>query len=373
MPKETILVIEDDVVIQKMVADMLENAGYAVVSADNGREGLVALTTHHPHLVITDVSMPVMDGFTFYTTMRNQSAWLDVPVIFLTARADKTSIRQGRLLGVDDYLVKPFDQEDLLSAVQGKLQRQAQLMTARTQTVQQLKRSILTTLNHEFRTPLTHITTYTEMLRDTDPAQQRADFETFLRGIQAGSQRLLNLVEDFMLLVEFQTGEAQQAFARRREPLFDVVSLVHQVADQSATQAQARGLALALEVPTHLPPVLGDRELLGNALKRLLDNALKFSKASGQVVVQASASTDEVRLTVRDEGIGIPPQALAAIFDLFEQVDRHYWEQQGIGAGLTIVHEIVRLHQGHISVHSQVGAGSEFTLHLPVYMPADVG
>lgn len=369
MPNHTILVIEDDAWLQKVITDILHNAGYATVSADNGQEGLAALAAHRPHLVITDVNMPVMDGFTFYTAMRSQTEWLEVPVIFLTARADKTSIRQGRLLGVDDYLVKPFDNDDLLSAVQGKLHRQAQWISARAQTIQQLKRSILTTLNHEFRTPLTHITTYTEMLRDTDPAQHRADFETFLRGIQTGSQRLLHLVEDFMLLVEFQTGEAQQAFLRHRELLTDIASLLNALVRQYAPSAQARGLTLTLETPDQLPPVLGDRELLANALKRLVDNALKFSRPGGRVVVRARVSATELTLAVSDEGIGIPAGALNIIFDLFAQVDRHYWEQQGIGAGLTIAHEIARLHQGRITVHSQVGVGSEFALLLPVAGP----
>lgn len=374
MFKSKILVVEDDALLQKMMADVLESAGYAVVMADNGHEGLLALAEHQPQLVVSDVSMPVMDGFAFYTAMRHQPAWMDVPVIFITARADKWSIRQGQRLGVDDYLVKPFDHEDLLSVVQGKLQRQAQMVEVRAQAVQQLKRSILTTLNHEFRTPLTHITTYTEMLRETDPAQHRADFEVFLRGIQAGSQRLLNLVEDFMLLVEFQTGEAQEAFARRREPLTDLVSILYALVVQNLPGAQARGLTLTLDAPDTLPCVLGDRELLSNALRRLLDNAIKFSRHTGQVVMHAQATANsEVRITIADQGIGIRSDALETIFNLFEQVDRHYWEQQGIGAGLTIAHEVARLHHGYITVRSQVGVGSEFTLHLPLCDPGHAG
>jgi signal transduction histidine kinase len=364
MAAETILVVEDDTALLDGLRDMLELSGYRVHTARNGLEGLSVLKQHLPDLIVSDINMPRMDGYEFYSQVRAQPDWLSLPFIFLTAKSEKIDVRRGKSLGADDYITKPFEEADLLVAVEAKLNRHAQLAAAQGRQVADLKRSILTTLNHEFRTPLTYITTYADMLGDGNVSTD--EFKEFMRGIQAGSERLRRLVEDFILLVELQTGDARQTYERRSARLRDLGPLLQLAADRANGRAEARRVALTVALGNPLPAITADREFLLDAVGRLLDNAIKFSrKEGGHVTLAAQPGGRGVLIQVADDGIGMPSGQLDKIFDLFYQIDRAKQEQQGSGSGLAICQGIVALHGGELRAASQEGVGSTFTIELP--------
>ncbi len=361
----TILVVEDDSALLDGLRDILELSGYQVATARNGLEGLAALEHGLPDLIVSDINMPRMDGYQFYAQVRAHPEWVSLPFIFLTAKGEKADIRRGKMLGVDDYITKPFEEADLLVAVQAKLNRRAQLNAARDRQISDLKRTILTTLNHEFRTPLTYITTYADMLGEGNVSA--ADFKNFMRGIQVGSDRLRRLVEDFIFLVELQTGEAQQTYERRRQPLHEVAGLLHAAVERHRARARERGVSLEASLASSLPAVVADAEFLSNGIGRLLDNAIKFSKKGGGVVLlRAEPGNQSLVIEVVDEGIGMPEAELAKIFDVFHQIDRAKMEQQGSGSGLAITHGIASLHGGRLTATSAVDQGSTFRIELPL-------
>jgi signal transduction histidine kinase len=308
--------------------------------------------------------MPRMDGYQFYSQVRARPDWVSLPFIFLTAKSEKVDVRQGKMLGADDYITKPFEEADLIVAVQAKLNRSAQLGAAHSRQVADLKRTILTTLNHEFRTPLTYITTYADMLGEDKISTD--ELKEFMRGIQAGSDRLRRLVEDFILLVELQTGEAQQTYDRRCARLPDAALLLNMALERVRPRAEARKVQLVTDYASPLPAIRADREYLLDAVMRLLDNAIKFSRRGGGLVtLRAAPGGLGLRLQVVDQGIGMPAAQLDKIFDLFYQIDRAKLEQQGSGSGLAIVQGLVRLHGGQVTALSTVDAGSTFTVELP--------
>ena len=364
MPNATLLVVEDDFAMLEGLRDILELSGYAVLTARNGLEGLAALKQNLPDLILSDINMPRMDGYQFYSQVRATPEWVSIPFIFLTAKAEKTDIRLGKSLGADDYLTKPFEEADLLVAVQAKLNRRAQLAAAQDREIEDLKRTILATLNHEFRTPLTYVTTYAELAQAGDMAP--AEFKVFMRGIQTGSERLRRLVEDFILLVELQTGEAKQTFERRAGLLADLPGLLTKVAASYAGRAQAAQVRLLVEASEPPPPVRADAEFLADAVGRLVDNGIKFcQKTGGTVTLRARPGGRGALIEVQDDGVGMPAAEMNKIFDLFHQIDRAAQEQQGSGSGLAIARGIARLHDGDISVSSVEGRGSRFTVELP--------
>lgn len=364
MSEEAILVVEDDLALLAAVRDILELAGYRVFTATNGLEGLDALNRMHPDVIVSDIMMPKMDGYQFFEAVRSRPAWLSVPFIFLSAKGEKLDIRLGKELGADDYVTKPFDEDDLLVAVRSKIKRRAELQAAREEELSTLKNAILTTLNHEFRTPLTYITAYAEMLSDGSQSLGAEEFQVFMRGLKAGSARLSKLVEDLLLLMDLLTGEAA-AIQRQIIRVEDVAALLASALDTFRKPAQARKVALTLECPPNLPAIRADPAHLEDALGRLIDNAIKFSQEGGTVRVSAQASDQSLRLAVQDQGIGIRPEEQARLFDFFHQVDRAKLEQQGLGCGLAICRAIVELHGGRLSVESRVGAGSMFVIELP--------
>ena len=367
MVGEKILVVEDDRALLEGLRDILEFAGYQVVTASNGLEGLAELERGQPQLILSDVNMPRLDGYGFYEAVRARPDWVSLPFIFLTAKGDKPDVRRGKQLGADDYLVKPFDEEDLLVAIRARLDRRAQLDAAQNRQISDLKRTILLTLNHEFRTPLTYIASYAELLRNADPDMSEADFKEMLQGIELGSERLRRLVEDFIFLVELQSGEAWKMYESRRVLAADLPMLLRDVLKKFDDFAARRKVALIADFPEDLPPVLANRDYLTDALKRLVDNGIKFSKKQGgRVTLRARAAQGQVVIQVADEGVGIRPEAMDKLFNIFYQIDRAKMEQQGSGSGLAIAREIVTLHGGTLTAASEPEMGSTFTIALPV-------
>lgn len=370
MEKAKILVVEDNLALLEGIRELLEYSGYEVLTAENGREALEVLQENRPDLIVSDIMMPELDGYQFHAQVRENPDLLTTPFIFLTARGEKTDIRKGKEIGVDDYITKPFEDEDLLVAVRAKLNRWERLKEHREEQIADLKHKILLTLSHEFRTPLTYIINYAEMLDSEKDNVSEEEFHDFMIGIRRGASRLNKLVEDFLILVELETGEAEQAYRFRRRLIEDFSLWLRVVVRGYEKKASEKGLTLELDIADDLPAMHVDEAYLGDAIGRLMENAIKFSKESSKAVhVRASQEGDRVEIAIQDEGIGIPPEAQAELFDLFHQIDRAKREQQGTGSGLAICSGVVRLHGGEVRVESQPDAGSTFTISLPIRPP----
>jgi putative two-component system response regulator len=129
--QEVILVVDDNDVLRTALEEMLTMAGFVILTAANGLEALERMEYVTPNLIISDITMPEMDGYTFFEEVRKRSDWLSIPFIFLTARGTKKDIINGKSLGAEDYLVKPIHREELLIAVRSRLSRSNQLRMAR--------------------------------------------------------------------------------------------------------------------------------------------------------------------------------------------------------------------------------------------------
>jgi signal transduction histidine kinase len=363
---DKLLVVEDDLNILYSLREILTISGYSVQTARNGADGLDALRRgYEPALILSDIDMPRMNGYEFFDQVRANAQWINIPFVFLSAQADRSDIRRGKALGADDYLTKPFDTEDLLVTIKSKIRRHAQLEAAHDQQMASLKTTILATLSHEFRTPLTYISTYAEMVKDKDLSSE--EFKSFMQGVRSGSERLQKLVEDFIFLVELQTGEAQQLFEKRKVKFAMLPLLLQKAIADYLGLAATKQVQLVEAFPAELPAVWVDRDYVLNAVKRLLDNAIKFSKpGGGTVTMLAQVTNGQVLIQVKDEGIGLKPSELARVFDVFVQIDRAKMQQQGSGSGLAIANGIARMHGGALTATSAEGVGSVFTMSLPV-------
>jgi two-component system, sensor histidine kinase and response regulator len=362
---EQILIVEDDLAMSSGIRDVLEMNGYRVQLAENGVEGLEALELFHPDLIISDVMMPEMDGFEFLEQVRRHPRWATVPFIFLTAKGQRPDIRTGKQLGADDYLVKSVDPEDLLIVVRAKLDRALTIQQQNRREMDDLKRSLLSMLSHEFRTPLTYITGYVDLIQEGEWSAE--ELQKFLGRIKGGSNRLNRLVEDFLLLVRFETNDARQAYLMDKAPFNNWASLVVRVFGLCHEAAAARQVTLRHEIEPDLPPVEAHEGYLENAVLRLVDNGIKFSQQSGgRVWVTVAVDGERVRCAVKDDGVGIPADEVGRMFDRFHQINRQRIEQQGAGIGLAIVKNIVDVHQGEVACTSTPGVGSEFTIWLPL-------
>ncbi len=368
MSDERILVVEDNEIMLNGIRDILQMAGYQVQTAMDGEEALHLLESYRPDLIVSDIMMPRMDGYQFFSAVRANPKWIGIPFIFLTAKDQRIDVRLGKQLGADDYLTKPFEPEDLLIAVEAKLERAATLLAVSEAEMSRLKQNILHTLSHEFRTPLTYIRGYLDLiLEEGSDRLSVEEFRGFLQRVQRGSDRLRRLVDDFMFLVMLETGEASTVFHWEKTYFTGLRSLIEIAIHQRTSAAQRQKTELVLDIPEPLPGTVLHMEFIRDALDRLIDNAVKFSpEEGGRVVIRATADDEWIYIAVQDNGVGIPPEQVPNLFKRLHQINRNLLEQPGIGAGLAIVKAIVDLHKGRIDVQTQIGQGSTFTMILPI-------
>jgi two-component system sensor histidine kinase/response regulator len=367
MRNHLVLVVDDEPEMRQVVSLVLGDVGYQVLQASSAETALSLLEHTSPDLILSDGMMPGMDGFTFCEQVRANPKWSQIPFIFLTARDQRNDLRHGMDLGADDYLMKPLEPEELLSAIRARLGRAAQAQIALHEATVELRDTIMRALSHEFRTPLSLVLGYTELMEASVQGITDQEFHDFLQGLRAGSERLVNLVEDFLLLSRLETG----AFASQRcqgpHQMAEADPVASHVLERFESLASARNIRLTLHAGAPGALVALGAHDLTEIVRRLIDNAIKFSKEkNGKVVLSTRQEEGLWILDVADTGIGIPQDALSWIFEAFRQVDRAKMEQQGAGLGLAIVRGLTEHFKGHLTVESELGKGSIFTVRLPL-------
>jgi DNA-binding response OmpR family regulator/anti-sigma regulatory factor (Ser/Thr protein kinase) len=360
----TILLVEDDALLAQRVQAILTAKGYNVLHASHGLEALQVMQQQTPSLIISDIVMPQMDGYQFYDAIQRAPRWRSIPFIFLTIKSAPEDTLKGRMLGVDDYVIKPFEPEELLAVVEGRLRRSAALREGWRE-LEQIRRDIIATLSHEFRTPLSTLKAAADLLLQGEVALSAADVRELHEHIQKGRDRLEELVEDFLLAARIETGAIRDDYERERRRV-DVASLLGSLSPRWRPRAEEAQLTFELDCPLNLPPVEACEEHLQNAIARLLSNAIKFNRPGGMVSLAASADEACVRIVVSDTGMGIAPADHERIFHRFVQLERETFEQQGAGLGLPIARGLIGVNGGTLTVESQPNEGSRFIITLPI-------
>lgn len=370
---DVILLVDDDEDIRTTASLILGLEGYAVCLATDGKEALDMLLSGEcrPSLIVSDIAMPNLDGYGFFQAVRQIPVFLPVPFIFLTAYGSRRHIRLGREMGIDDYLVKPFDPEELLTSVRNKLSRARAWQEKVISDMEQARRTLVQLLAHELRTPLTHITGGFELLADavgSSAAQNNTDDVSASMGlIRNGTQRLNRLAEQVVRYSELITGHTQVQYQQQSEPI-QLGSVVDTALGMAANDLHARHISVELNYDaTHLIWVYGLPILLSEAIYELIRNAGQYSAEGAKIQVWVTCDETTASVIVRDFGRGIAVEDQASVWDLMIQSGRWHWEQQGAGMGLPIVRLIAEVHQGSVNLHSVPNQGTTVTLHLPLY------
>jgi len=408
---QTILNVEDTPENRDLVRRILESEGYRVVDAVNALEGIEKAVEIHPDLILMDINLPDLDGFTAVTRIRSYTTLKSVPILAITARSESDDPDRAKAIGCDGYLNKPIDFDELVAAVaqhivvahkddglitkrEYYLQEQSlnlieeleQKFTELTRAYDRLKHleeaksNFISVASHELRTPLTIIHSYTQMLQIMPSINGDEGAKELLDGVAKGVARLQEVMNDMVSVIRVELADESMKFA----PV-SVRSIIKSVEKDQIKNMEDRRLTFKTNIVDDLPMISGDTKQLYSALARIVRNAIKYTPDGGTITLDAHLidKTGEdnkpfVKIVVADTGVGIAVEKQKMIFEKFstaEDVSLHSTGQTkfmggGVGLGLTIAKGIISAHNGRIWVESEGYdkeklPGSKFIILLP--------
>jgi CheY-like chemotaxis protein len=356
---DRILIIEDEKHLRESIAEFLEDEGFRCLQASDGIDGIELARTEMPDMIICDIKMPGMNGHEVLKELRRDSRTSTIPFIFLTALIDKTDVRKGMNLGADDYLTKPFDNEDLLSAINTRLVKSHEMSDR----FQSLRKEIAQKLPHELRTPIVSILGYAQLIMDRCKDDNDPALMDYSKNIYDAGIRLNKMIQNFLVFTKIKLAAAENKTGQKTilEPTLITISLVKSIAENIALRYKRINDLSTNGINCVIKFSLNDFNIL---LEELIDNAFKFSLPGDKVIIDASKEKDIFVMKIKNFGRGMTSEQLKKI-DAYVQFDRDIYEQQGIGLGLIICQNLVEMYGGKFSIDSKYNEYTEIRMEFP--------
>ena len=382
-----ILVVDDADFNREVMTRILEREGYQVLTAVDGADALQKLSQEAFDMVLLDVMMPGVDGVQVIETMHGDDRLKNLPVIMLSALNEQDTVLKCIALGAQDYLPKPINQQLLKARISAGLEKkrshdleraytlrveamssQLQLVNERLRQANQVKTRFLATVAHDLKNPLGGILLLSDRIQ-MEAGEGRSGEVTLKQAsrIHDVVQRMLQIINGLLDTAVQEMGEVNLV-----PELTNVGDLVHRVVQENEPYASSKSIRL-LYVETLAAECWGqlDQIRISQAMDNLVNNAIKYSPFESTVRVELGLriveGQDRVHIEVRDEGPGFTKGDLEQAFGLFQVLSaKPTGGEYSTGLGLSIVKQMVELHDGWVWIESEPGKGATFLVELPL-------
>lgn len=383
--KYKVLLADDNADMREYVSRLLSDY-YITVTAIDGEDAFEKMLSHKPDLLLSDVMMPRLDGFSLLKKIRQHPELKNIPVILLSARAGEEAKVEGLDAGADDYLIKPFSAKELLARVDASMK----IAKSRMQHAEMLEQEVksrtleLSLLNislqrsnedlqqfahvasHDLKEPIRKIKTFGSRLQDeySDILPERA--KLFLDKIQNATERMFSMIDGVLAYSMLNSSEQPIEAIDLNEVFRNIES------DLEVSMIQKKGVIRK----GPLPIIEGASVLIYQLFYNLLNNAFKFSRPDVPPVIHVSSlitgrgEEQTVEIGVADNGIGFDQKHAFSIFDTFARLNSKD-KFEGTGLGLALCKKIVERHHGTITALGMKNKGAAFTIRLPVKQTAN--
>ncbi len=377
--QKMILIVDDTPRNLQLLAEILYGQGYEIGVADNGQSALEYLSEIKPDIILLDVMMPGIDGYETCYRIKKNPEWASIPIIFLSAKAEKESIIKGFKLGAADYVTKPFNATELIARVKTHIelkdkreelanmnirlghlvdQRTAQLQIAnkKLNELDQTKSYFIGLVSHELNTPLTGIIGGASVIKDST---KDAEIQEFIEMVLDSADRLKQFSDVARLIADLSMNRYQ----------FDVDwgcinTFISNLVDEFAEQNSDKKICFINNIPSDTLEMALDYSLMTQAIKRVLHNAYKYTD-EGSIAVSAFFDDNHYYLKIQDTGCGFSDIALQNAFTMFQSDDLMN-HSEGLGLSLTVTKLILNYHQGQINLANNKDGGACVTFTLPI-------
>jgi two-component system sensor histidine kinase/response regulator len=376
-----ILIVDDVSKNIQILGNILSQEEFQIAWAQSGEEALSLVKVQEFHLILLDIMMPEMNGYEVCEKLKANPATADIPVIFLTAKADMDSIIKGFDTGGQDYITKPFNAKELLARVHTHIllrEQQKELMEAnsvletkvaeRTKELNEAnkllnaldttKSEFLSIISHELKTPLSGIIGLTHLLNQTAMGDEQTQYLNYLKQV---SQRLVKFSDLALLITNMKVNNYEMDLLP--------VSANH-IAESAIAELQDEELdtsRILFEKNSSNPLIMAEAELIRKALMLIIENAYRFSPENTPISLAVFSGEGQVSFVVRDEGQGFSDEVMGKLFQVFSIGDVAH--QEGKGLSLAAVKLIMDAHSGKVDVVNKE-KGAEVSLIFyskPIY------
>ena len=358
--KHLILIIDDEEALRDGCSQVLEKAGYSVLTAEQGIEGIKLAREQLPDMAFIDLKMPNISGMEIIEILSRDIP--DIVLVMITGFATIVSAVEAMQKGAYDYLPKPFNPDQLrVLAKRGLEHRNLKIETKRLRVEKDLmERNFITFVSHEMRSPLVVIRQYIEALNEIAGDRFDKDVKEIIERCRKRIQNLEELVEHWLDISRIEDG----TFAQQKVSL-SLDSIISRSVEEMIPLCRKRGISLETNIPQKLPQITGDAESLVRVFTNIIGNATKYTPEGGKITVTCQHDEFYINVSIADTGMGIPPDKLSLIFEPFFRCGEKNEKHSGSGLGLTFCKKIMESHKGCIAVSSKEGEGTTFVLTFP--------
>ena len=356
-----VLIVEDTLAIREEIYDILVMEGYKVFQAENGLIGFEIALIEHPDLIISDILMPALNGFEMFEKLQENKKTASIPLIFLSAKAEKEDIRTGMNLGAEDYLTKPLNINDLLSAIENKINKKLiidQNIIAKTAALSKILQNQKHELDnyshlisHELKSSLRNISDLlTWSQEDRDETNNFQDSTINFQLMEGKIEKM-----DLLLVKLEQYNNITSATFKNN--IVNLNTITKRVINQ------INNPHIKIKITNELPTLFIDGNMMEKVFEILISNAIAHvDKENGLIEIGCETTKNDYIFSIKDNGVGIHEKYHKKIFKMFEVIE----STKSLGIGLSIFKKIISHYKGQVSLKSTPNVETTFYFNLPI-------
>ncbi|MEQ8171469.1 MAG: hybrid sensor histidine kinase/response regulator [Candidatus Eremiobacterota bacterium] len=362
-----VLIVDDVPKNIQLLGNILNNEGYDIIIAENGKEALERISDVLPDIILLDIMMPEMDGYETCKRLKENDRTRDIPVIFLTAKTEMEDIVKGFNAGSVDYVTKPFNSTELMARVKThitlkKLFDKEKEYVKELKELNKLKNKLLGIAAHDIRSPIATMQMNIEFLLNILMENLTEEQIDILQDTQYLVNYMNRLLSDILDITVIEAGKLTLDMQKQ-----DYMDFLTYNIKMNRILSDKKNIKINFIYENNLPEILFDRDKMTQVMNNLISNAVKFSNRNTTITIEVKMKDNYILTEVIDQGQGIPAAELSKLFREFQRVSvKPTGNETSTGLGLAITKKIVEGHNGIIGVESEKGKGSRFYFTLPV-------